>query len=111
VRAEKGRERRDEVLRTSEAQIRLQKLEEMVTTLMQRSGEGSEGLNAKTSSSSKTVEQSISNLSVDGSPYPSNGASGGHWDVKGSEVNYLGATHWSTILENVGSFPQNFPTL
>lgn len=46
-----------------------------------------------------TVDQSLSDLTVDDPVDIS--VSGGHLDVQGSEINYVGATHWATILENV----------
>jgi hypothetical protein len=96
-----GSERRDDGLRNSEAHLRLQKLEEMVTSLMQKTGAGFEGSKSNTNPSNGTIEQSIGSLSVDSSPYPFNRTSNGHLD-------YQGGTHWSAILENVGFSPKMF---
>jgi Fungal Zn(2)-Cys(6) binuclear cluster domain len=96
-----GLERRDEGLRTSEAHLRLQKLEEMVTSLMQKTGDGLDGSKSNIAPSNGTIERSISTLSVDGSSHYPNGSSNGHLD-------YQGATHWSAILENVRSSLSNF---
>jgi hypothetical protein len=51
-----------------------------------------------------TVDQRLKGLSVHRSPQApeSSLSSGGHLDIHGSETNYLGATHWIAILENVG---------
>ncbi|KAE9367933.1 hypothetical protein N431DRAFT_548239 [Stipitochalara longipes BDJ] len=94
VRPSNGHERRDEGLRTSEAHLRLQKLEEMVTSLMQKTRDGSDGPTSDTSASNATIERSISTLSVNGSLHPLNGTSNGKHD-------YQGGTHWSAILENI----------
>ncbi len=100
VRPANGRERRDEGLRTSEAHLRLQKLEEMVTSLMQRTEDGSGEPNTNNSASNGTIEQKIGCLSVDGSLHSVNNLSKGH-------LNYQGGTHWSAILENVGCSSPN----
>jgi hypothetical protein len=98
ARAANGHERRDEESRASEAHVRLQKLEEMVTSLMQRTADGPGGPNSDRSPSSGTIEQSIGSLRVDRTPHSINGHSKSHSD-------YQGGTHWSTILENVGCSP------
>jgi hypothetical protein len=94
-----GSERRDDGLRSSEAHLRLQKLEKMVTSLMQKTGEGIQSSKSNTSPSNGTIEQSIGSLSVESSSYPPNRASNGHLD-------YQSGTHWSAILENVGDSPK-----
>ena len=87
--------------RTAEAQLRQQKLEEMVTGLMQKNKERSENLSDKTSPPGMTVDGRMETLSVHSSPLCCETSSGGHLDINGSEANYVGATHWATILENV----------
>jgi hypothetical protein len=94
-----GSERLDEGLRASEAHQRLQKLEEMVTSFMQKTGDSLEGSRSNTSPGNGTIEQSIGSLSVNGSSNPTNKTSNGHLD-------YQGGTHWSAILENVKVSPQ-----
>lgn len=69
--------------KASEAQLRLQKLEDMVTTLMEDRNPGS----------GSPIEMLSSQLSK--------ASTAGHLDVQGSESNYVGATHWTSILENV----------
>lgn len=90
--------------KASEAQQRLQKLEEMVTSLMQTNKEGSESGSVNISPHNATVDQRFNKLSVHSLPQTFVRSSIGHLDVNCSETNYLGATHWATILENVG-FP------
>jgi hypothetical protein len=85
----------------AEAQLRLQKLEEMVTGLMQTNKEHSENLSDKTSPPGMTVDGRMETLSVHSLPLRSETSSGGHLNINGSETNYVGATHWATILENV----------
>jgi len=87
-------ERSEVGLRSSEAHLRLQKLEEMVTSLMQKTVDCSNGLSSEKSISNTTIEHSISTLSVEGSPRPV------IWKSN-SQHDYQGGTHWSTILENV----------
>lgn len=98
----KGRDKRDEASKASEAQTRLQKLEQMVTSLMQPTSQGSETSGDTRSSSSTIFHQNLKDLPVHSSTQTSEPSCGGHLDVQGSETNYLGATHWATILENVG---------
>ena len=52
----KGRDRRARGSRASEAQLRLQKLEEMVTSLMQTTKEGLEGRSENTAPNNVTVD-------------------------------------------------------
>jgi len=47
------------------------------------------------------VDQIMRDLSVQSSGGGSGGYSIGHLDINGPETNYVGATHWATILENV----------
>jgi hypothetical protein len=99
-----GRNRRDRSdggSRASEAQIRLQKLEEMVTSLMQTTKEDSENCSGKRSSQNVTVNQRSRELSNHSSPENAETRLEGHLDVRGSETNYLDATHWVTLLQNV----------
>lgn len=80
--------RRDEAPKSSEAQLRLHKLEEMVTALM--------GSN-KPASSSRSETLSIRALTTPGI----GNMCPGHLDVSVLEPTYIGATHWESILENV----------
>jgi hypothetical protein len=75
----------------------------MVTSFIQTAKESSESRGQKTSSSSQhaTADQRIKDLSVHSSPQACQTSSAGHLDINGSELNYFGATHWVTILENV----------
>jgi len=92
----------DELSRTSEAQLRLNKLEKMITHIMNNTADGSESLTDRSTPHSLNVEEHLRDLSVHNSPQSSSVSSGGRLDISGSEANYLGATHWTTILENVG---------
>ena len=95
------RDRPDGGSKASEAQLRLQKLEEMVTGLMQTSQKVPESIGDQRSRSNATVDQRLEDLSVHTSPENPETSIRGHLDYHGSETNYLGATHWATILENV----------
>lgn len=85
----------------SEAQLRLQKLEKMVTSLMQTTRNGSENGANEASAGCRTFDQSLNRLSIHNSAQSSETAPGGHLSINDSETNYLGATHWEAILENV----------
>ncbi len=95
------RDRSDGGSKASEAQLRLQNLEEMVTSLMQTTKETSEIHSEKRSPQTVAVDERPKDLSVQNSPQNFETSSGGHLDIHGSETNYLGATHWATILQNV----------
>lgn len=100
----KGRDKRDEAVKASEAHVRLQKLEQMVTSLMQTTSKGSGTSGETRSSSNAMIDQHLKDLSVHSSSQTLEPSCGGHLDIQGPETNYLGATHWATILENVGVF-------
>ena len=87
--------------RATEAQLRLQKLEEIVTSLMQTSKDGYQS-SSKPATYNSTVDRRLKDLSIHSSPQTFETCSGGRLDINGTETNYLGATHWTTILENVG---------
>ncbi len=89
--------------KTSEAQPRLQKLEEMVTGLLESSGKELEADNDRRSRTSGTANKQSQSLSIRASPHTHQSPVKGHLDYDGSEVNYLGATHRATILETVRS--------
>lgn len=91
--AQNGHEACGDPSRASEAQLRLHRLEEMVTDLMQTT---------KKESESCTVDHRLKDLSVHSSIPHSQTSSTGHLETNGTETNYLGATHWATILDNVG---------
>ena len=84
----------------SEAQFRLQKLEEMVTGLMQASSSSSPH---SSSSDSATIDRQMEDLSVSFQTIPDRSelSPKGHLDTHGLERCYQGATHWTTILENI----------
>ena len=68
----------------------------MVKSLMQKTGDGLEESKSNTSNSNENMEQSIGSLSVDRSSHRIIRITDGH-------MGYQGGTHWSAILENVGS--------
>ena len=103
--SESSRNSRDSyagVPKTSEAQLRLQKLEELVTDLMQTSKQISENGSQKIPPGNLKADRCWADGSVHSPPYSFKESSGGHLNQSGSEMNYVGATHWATILENVG---------
>lgn len=89
-------------LRVSEAQLRLQNLEEMVTTLMKRAQDGVTGRNEESSPKSAPNDMISSWTSANNSLQGIEMSSNGRLDVNGSRATYLGATHWETVLQNVG---------
>jgi hypothetical protein len=92
-----SRDEHDESLRASEAQLRLRKLEEMVNSLIKhRPGTESDD---DQDSLPDPVADSRLNLP------PSEASSGGRLNNNGLESNYLGATHWQAILQNVSTWP------
>ncbi len=97
-----GPDRRDCGYRDSEAQLRLQKLEEMVTSLMETNKDGFESHSDKTSPHTGTGDQNFDDASAHSLPQVSESSLRGHLNSKGSEKEYVNATHWTTILENVG---------
>ena len=94
--------------RASEAQLRLQKLEQMVTGLMQTT-QGRSGYRTEGTLHDEAIDQRLEDLSIKKSLHAPDASLGGHLDVNGSESSYLGATHWATILENVGLRPKVIP--
>lgn len=100
-RDERNVPRRNGTPKDSEAQLRLQKLERMVTSLMQTTRADLEDGGNNASARCQTFDQSLNQLSIDNSPRSSETAPGGHLSINDSETNYLGATHWEAILENV----------
>ena len=83
-----------------EAQIRLQKLEEMVKGLIGSDQSSLINGNAKSStypsdSEHQTVSSTGTGSSNCGTP------SEGRLNIVGSEAKYLGATHWESILDSV----------
>ena len=96
-----GTEKRATRSRDSEVQLRLQKLENMVTGLMRTSSEGTESRSDKPLPFDVAVDHCLQDLSIESPLQTSKSSLKGHLDVNGSETNYLGATHWATILENV----------
>lgn len=92
----------------SEAQLRLQKLEEMVTSLMQNTNDRS-GHGANLLSNIAMTPPEMIDPSLKASPHSSSNevpdtflTSKGHLDDNDSGSRYLGATNWTTVLQNVG---------
>lgn len=97
-----GRDVRDCGYRDSEAQLRLQRLEEMVTNLIQTNEKSSKSLSEKRSSHSGTGDSTPEDVIIY-SPRPiSESSSEADLNNKPSEKAYVNATHWTKILENVG---------
>ena len=74
----------------------------MVTDLI-RSRESPVDLDGKEKLRGSTVDQQLNHLSIDSSLQSPGNISGGYLDIHGSETNYLGATNWTAILDNVSS--------
>lgn len=91
----------------SEAQVRLQKLEEMVTSLMQHTKDQNEHRGNLLADLAMTPPEII-DLSLKPSPHNSSNevprtssTTTGHLDDNDSGTRYLGATNWTTVLQNV----------
>ncbi|OAL39228.1 hypothetical protein AYO20_01546 [Fonsecaea nubica] len=95
----------------SRAQSRLQKLEEMVTTLMQANqsthGQSGQATPPHSDNSLQTLSMSIrsdtvpTSLTTDASSAATSSLPNGHLAIRGVETRYLGPTHWAAILENI----------
>lgn len=68
---------------------------------MQSTRAESENGSSKASARGQTFDQSLDQLSIDISPQSSDTAPGGHLNINDLGTNYIGATHWEAILENV----------
>lgn len=68
---------------------------------MQSTKQGSENSDDKASPHRIGLDQSFNDLSFQSPPHTNETLVRGHLDYNGSEIKYLGATHWETILENV----------
>ena len=97
-----GRDKRDCGYGDSEAQLRLQRLEEMVTGLIQVNEESSESRSDKASFHNKTGNGIPNHTSIHSSPQTSELSPEGHLNMKPPEKVYVNATHWTAILEHVG---------
>ena len=89
--------------RNSEAQLRLQRLEKMITSLIKTNEVSSDSRSEKTSFHNKTGDGISDHASLHSSPQTSELSSEGHLNMKPPEKVYVNATHWTAILENVGS--------
>lgn len=97
-----GRDGRDCGYRDSEAQLRLQRLEEMVTNLIQMNEKSSKNLSDKRSSHSGTGDSTLEDIIIYSPRQISESSSEADLNNKPSEKAYVNATHWTKILENVG---------
>ena len=98
-----GHDTRDCGHRNSGAQLRLQRLEQMITSLIKTNQVSSESRSDKTSFYNETSDGISDHASVHSSPQTSELSSEGHLSMKPQEKVYVNATHWTAILENVGS--------
>ncbi|OAG37554.1 hypothetical protein AYO21_08286 [Fonsecaea monophora] len=95
----------------SRAQSRLQKLEVMVTTLMQANesthGQSGQATPPHSDNSLQTLSTSVhsdtvpASLATDASSAATCSLPNGHLAIRGVETRYLGPTHWAAILENI----------
>lgn len=92
-----GHDRRRGESRDSEAQLRLQKLEEMVTNLMRTAKDDSDSLFDKMSPQVATADQRFNSLSLPTSDLSPEA----QLDMNVSEKHYVSATHWTAILKNI----------
>ncbi len=94
------KERSNDESGASEIQLRLQKLESMVTNFIETGGKGS--LTHEFSPSDGTEHNQLKSNGAHSPSEAARATPNGHLEVNGRETTYLGATHWATILENVG---------
>jgi hypothetical protein len=106
----------------SKAQARLQKLEEMVTMLMQSNQNAAaaaqdvqftpistSAANLEQSSALKSIPPALKAVASSDDTPPEETpdlVSNGYLDVRGAESKYLGPTHWAAVLENVCQRPR-----
>ena len=95
-----GRETRRGEPRDSEAQLRLQKLEEMVTSLMRTTKDDPKIHGENVSTNVSIADQCFDELS----PPTSDSSQEAYLNSKLSERTYVSATHWTAILKNVSVF-------
>ncbi|TVY49194.1 Fusarisetin A cluster transcription factor [Lachnellula occidentalis] len=102
-RNERGKRDRAGESKNAEAHLRLQKLEDMVTGLLQSTNEGSESNGNSAHADGQPVDRNLEDLSLDSSLRTVEACSGarGHLEISRSETKYLGATHWTAILEDI----------
>lgn len=79
----------------------MQKLEEMVTSLMNTAQGRSESRSDPTSST--LYHQRLDDISDNRHNETLDSSSIGRLNIVGSEANYVGASHWEAILDNVSS--------
>ena len=91
-----GRETRRGELRDSEAQLRLQKLEEMVTSLMRTTRKDTKNLGENMTTHISIADQCFDELSP-----PTSVSSEEALDSNLLGKTYVSATHWTAILKNV----------
>lgn len=104
-----GRSNGERLSRDSEAQARLQKLEAMVTSLISAQTESSTNPGAKESFPGAPKDSDTLDQPPNDSPQSSEATPKGHLQSNGSVANYVGPTHWATILENVGVLFESSP--
>ena len=75
----------------------------MVTNLIHQPKDSVDQNNGNASFQQATVDQRLKDLSVQNAVEKPEMNSSGHLESSGSETNYLGATHWAAILENVST--------
>ena len=92
-----GRETRRGEPRDSEAQLRLQKLEEMVTSLMRTTKEDPKTHGEHLYTHMPIADQCLDNLS----PPASDSSQEEYSNSNVSKRTYISATHWTAILKNV----------
>ncbi|KAH0371689.1 hypothetical protein KCU65_g1799, partial [Aureobasidium melanogenum] len=86
-----NKDSRPRTLNNEAAATRLQKLEDMVNGLMHA---------APMSTFATTPPSSTTSPRIDAPAYPELCA-GGHLSQQGNQVNYIGGTHWASILESI----------
>ncbi|TVY84761.1 Fusarisetin A cluster transcription factor fsa6 [Lachnellula suecica] len=101
-RSDRGKRYKSGDSKNAEAHVRLQQLEAMVTCLIHSTNASPEN-NSNNAYPSFEAGQALENLSLDGSLKTTEASSDsrGHLNVNDSSTKYVGATHWTSILDNI----------
>ncbi|EPE26995.1 Zn2/Cys6 DNA-binding protein [Glarea lozoyensis ATCC 20868] len=84
-----------------EAQLRLQKIEDMVNDLLHKSQQGSNESNNFPLQKSLDVQSPDSSTGGPGSHAAISSVEKGHFDIRDSGTRYFGATSWTAVLESI----------
>jgi hypothetical protein len=87
----------------AEAQLRLQKIEDMVNDLLHKSQQGPNESNNFPPEKSLNLQSTDSSTCGPGNHATISSAGQGHFDIDSSGTRYFGATSWTAVLESVST--------